>query len=199
MTTPQLVSAVVGAVLCLGSLVSFVRQKSRRFKALFWMAIGVAMVYAAFRPHIIETMGKDSDELRLRLMVMLLSFIVLTVTLEAIRIARIQERYAFLWLATGLVLLVGSLFEGVGLAITRATGLRYDMTVVVVLFAFVVLMLFSFSAALSAVQDKLSQVARELALAEERLRRVELGRRGDSDPAEAPSPALPAHPREGEK
>ena len=38
MTVPQIFSAIVGAILCAGSMYVFVLQKTRRFKALFWLA-----------------------------------------------------------------------------------------------------------------------------------------------------------------
>lgn len=173
MTMPQLFSAVIGALILIGSVSVFVRQRTRRFKALFWMAIGAAMVFAGFRPHVIEYLGEDTAELRLRLVVALLSFIVLTITLEAIRIGRMQERYAFLWLVTGFLLLLGALFEELALVIPRLTGISLAATVMLVLFAFVILLLFYVSVALSALQLKLFQIARELALAEERIRRLE--------------------------
>ncbi len=173
MTTPQLVSAGAGALLCLASLTVFFRHKTGRFKALFWFAIGSAMVYAAFRPQLIELLGEDSPELRLRLVVVLISFMVITLTLETIRIGRMQECYAFLWLSTGVILLVGSLFHELALIITRLTGMTYNATVILVLFSFVMLMLFTFSIALSRYHGKLSQVAREQALTEKRLRELE--------------------------
>ena len=173
MTLPQMVSAAVGLLILVASVVSFFRFKTRRFKALFWAAIGAAMVYAGFRPTLIEALGPDSVELRIRLVVALLSFIVLTVTLETIRIARMQERYAFLWLATGVLLLAGALFPDLAHGVSAVTGMSYGVAVLVVVFTFILLMLFHFSVALSLTQHKLAQIARELALAEERLRRLE--------------------------
>lgn len=173
MTAPQLFSACLGSVLCLGSLAAFLRYRTRRFKALFWLAIGSAMVYAAFRPQFIEAFGADSSELRLRLVVGLLSFLVLTLTLESIRVARMQERYAFLWLASGLALLLGSLLGDLTLLITRLTGMSYADTVLVMLFAILLLMVFSLSIALSRLQRSLAQTAIAVAGLEARLRRIE--------------------------
>lgn len=173
MTTPRILAALMGTGIVLASIAGFWRRRTQRFKALFWLAIGGAMVFAAFRPHLIEYLGPDTPELRLRLMVALLSFIVLTITLESIRVARMQERYAFLWLATGALLLVGAVFAELAEVVTRATGMPYTLIVMMVLFAFMVLMLFSISLALSRLQAKLAEVARALALTEARLRRVE--------------------------
>ena len=175
MTIPQMAAATVGIAILLASAISFFQVKTRRFKALFWGAIGAAMVYAGFRPTLIEALGPDSVELRIRLVVALLSFIVLTVTLETIRISRMQERYAFLWLGTGMLLLAGALFPDLAHAVSALTGIRYGVAVLVVVFTFILLMLFHFSVALSLMQHKLAQIARELALAEERVRRLESG------------------------
>ncbi len=183
MTAPQLFSAGAGAALCLASLLAFIRHKTRRFKALFWLAIGATMVYAGFRPRIIEAFGPDSAQLRLRLVVALLSFLVLTLTLESIRVARMQERHAFLWLASGLTLLVSSLFGDLTLLVTRITGMSYADTVLVVLFVILLLMLFSLSIALSRLHRNVSQAAIAVAGLEERLRRIESSR-----PAPQPDP-----------
>jgi len=173
MTIPQLFAAIAGTLCCTVCMGVFVRQKQRRFKALFWFAIGVAMVYAAFRPPIIEYLGMDSSELRLRLVIALLSFAVLTITLEAIRIGRMQERYAFLWLVTGSALFCGAMFPDLADIVSRLTGMSYGMGAVVVFFSFVLFMLFHVSVTLSRLQAQLAQVARELALCEERLRQSE--------------------------
>lgn len=180
MTTPQLLSAVIGVLILIGSVSVFIRQRTRRFKALFWMAVGAAMVFAGFRPHVIEYFGEDTAELRLRLVVALLSFIVLTITLEAIRVGRMMERYAFLWLVTGLLLLLGAVFEELATIIPRLTGISFFATVLLILFGFVLLLLFYVSVALSTLQRKLFQIARELALLEERVRRNQPGARKES-------------------
>jgi hypothetical protein len=173
MTLPQIFAAVCGGLLLLVSLYISVQFRTRRFKALFWGAVGAAMMFAGFRPAIIEVLGPDSVELRVRFIVALLSFIVLTVTLESIRVAKMQERYAFLWLATGSLLLLGALYPDLARLVAAVTGMNYTVSVLVVVFAFILLMLFHVSVALSVTQFKLGQIARELALAEERLRRLE--------------------------
>ncbi len=173
MTLPRILSVVAGALICTGSAGVFLRSRTRRFKALFWLGIGVTMVFAAFRPNLIEYLGEDSTELRVRLLVALLSFIMLTVTLEAIRVGRMQERYACLWLVAGVLLLGGALIEELALVIPRLTGISVTATAFLVVFTFGLLLLFYLSVALSSLQVKLFQIARALALAEERLRRLE--------------------------
>lgn len=181
MTLPRMLSVLVGALICTGSAGVFLRSRTRRFKALFWLGIGVTMVFAAFRPHLIEYLGEDSAELRVRLLVALLSFIMLTVTLEAIRVGRMQEHYACLWLVAGVLLLGGALVEELALVIPRLTGISVTATAFLVVFTFGLLLLFYLSVALSSLQVKLFQIARELALVEERLRRLERAHHSSGD------------------
>jgi len=170
MTLPQVFTLLAGILIVLTSLYFFVQYRTRRFRAMFWLAVGSAMIFAGFRPTIIEVLGPDSAELRVRFIVALLSFIVLTVTLESIRVAKMQERYAFLWLVTGTVLLLGALYPELSRIVAAVTGVNYTASVLIVVFAFILLLLFHLSVALSVMQYKLGQVARELALAEEKLR-----------------------------
>jgi len=173
MTYSQIFSALTGVGISAVCLWVFASSKTQRFKALFWLVVGCAMIYAGFRPRIIEYLGTDSDQLRLRLVVSLLSFAVLTVTLENIRVGRMKERYAFLWLATGGVLLAGALFPDLTDWVARLTGMSYALSLMVVLFSFVLFMLFHISISLSCQQDMIARSVRELALLEERLRRLE--------------------------
>ncbi len=193
MTLPQLFSLFVGGGICLASMWGFVSSKTRHFRALIWLGIGLAMLYAGFRPSMIEWVGPDSADLRLRLVVALLSFIVITVTLEAIRVSRMQERYAFLWLLTGGMLFVGAIWADTAVMVSRLTGMSYSASVMVVIFAFVIFVLFHLCVALSSQQNRIARLVRELALVEERLRCAEArdnaGNRGlpSADNHETPS------------
>lgn len=173
MTLPQVFSLFVGGGVCLASLWGFVSSKTRHFRALIWLGVGLTMLYAGFRPSMIEWVGPDSTDLRLRLVVALLSFIVITVTLEAIRVSRMLERYAFLWLLTGAVLFVGAIWADMAVVVSRLTGMSYTASVMVVIFSFFIFVLFHLCVALSSQQDRHARLVRELALVEERLRRVE--------------------------
>ena len=73
---------------------------------------------------------------------------------------------------------------------SRVTGMSYGATVMVVLFSFTMFMLFHISLALSRLQARQSQVARQVALTAERLRRVEESRDDSSAPSPQPSPPL---------
>jgi len=173
MTIPQMFSVVMGLAVCVGSCWGFLSKRTRRFRALVWLGLGLAMVYAGFRPQIIELLGEDGTALRLRLLVALLSFIMLSVTLEAIRVSKMQERYAFLWLATGAILLLGAFSPLLAVWGSHLTGMSYGVIVMVVVFAFVIFMLFHVSVTISSLQAHLAELVRAVGLLEARVRQLE--------------------------
>jgi hypothetical protein len=103
------------------------------------------------------------------------SVLLILVVLELIRGRRLKERYALLWLATGLVLLVLSAWRG-GLN-TIAGWFGISGYPPAILFAaatlFVILVLLHYSTVLSRLTDENVVLAQRLALLDERLRRVE--------------------------
>jgi hypothetical protein len=100
------------------------------------------------------------------------SLLLLLVVLELIRGRRLKERYALLWLATGLVLLVLSIWRG-GLQ-TLAGWLGVSTYPPAILFAvailFVIVVLLHYSTVLSEIFDQNTRLAQRVALLEERLR-----------------------------
>jgi hypothetical protein len=103
------------------------------------------------------------------------SVLLLLVVFELIRGRRLKERYALLWIATGVVLLVLSAWRG-GLN-TIAGWLGVSGYPPAILFAaatlFIILVLLHYSTVLSKLTDDNVLLAQELALLEERLRRLE--------------------------
>ena len=100
------------------------------------------------------------------------SFALVIVVLELIRRGRLQERYALLWLATGAVLLVLSVWRGGLNTIARWLGVTgYPPAV---LFAvgllFVVLVLLHYSTVISKLADQNTILAQRLAILEAKLR-----------------------------
>jgi hypothetical protein len=102
------------------------------------------------------------------------SVLLLLVVLELIRGRRLKERYALLWLATGVVLLVLSAWRD-GLN-TIAGWLGVETYPPAVLFAvatlFILLVLLHYSTVLSRLTDENVELAQRVALLEERLERV---------------------------
>ena len=111
------------------------------------------------------------------------SVLFLLVILELIRSRRLRERYALLWLASGVVLLALSLWRG-GLN-TIAGWVGIETYPPAVLFAvgalFILAVLLHYSTVISRLSDQNTILAQRLALLEEELR-------GDEDDAATSRP-----------
>ena len=107
------------------------------------------------------------------------SILLILVVLELVRGRRLKERYALLWLATGVVLLVLSIWRD-GLN-TIAGWVGVTSYPPAVLFAvatlFILLVLLHYSTVISKLTDENVELAQRLALLEERV-----GRLGASEP-----------------
>jgi hypothetical protein len=113
--------------------------------------------------------------LRVSVIGVVASLLLVLVVLELIRGRRLKERYALLWLATGVVLLVLSAWrEGLN---TVAGWLGVTGYPPAVLFAvatlFILLVLLHYSTVLSRITDENVDLAQRIALLEERVGRVE--------------------------
>ena len=119
--------------------------------------------------------------LRVSIAASVASVLLLLVVLELIRGRRLKERYALLWLATGVVLLVLSAWRD-GLN-TIASWLGVGTYPPAILFAaatmFVIVVLLHYSTVLSKLTDENVLLAQRFALLEERVRRGEAKEKGD--------------------
>ena len=103
---------------------------------------------------------------------------VLAVIIELIRRHRLQERYALLWIATGVVMLVLALWRQGLDGFARLIGVAYPpsaLFMVAGLFVFVVLL--HYSTVLSRLSEQNKTLAQRLALLEARLKDRERPRR----------------------
>jgi hypothetical protein len=120
--------------------------------------------------------------LRVSLVGVAASLLLILVVLELVRGRRLKERYALLWLATGVVLLVLSAWRG-GLN-TVAGWLGVTGYPPAVLFAvatlFILLVLLHYSTVISKLTDENVELAQRIALLEQRIR--------SQAPSESPSP-----------
>jgi hypothetical protein len=123
------------------------------------------------------------------------SLALLLVVFELIRSRRLQERYALLWLLTGIVLVVLSAWRGGLNTIAAWLGVRgYPPAV---LFAvgllFVILVLLHYSTVISRLSDQNITLAQRVALLETRLtERLQPDSARQSVPVEDEEPASPA-------
>jgi hypothetical protein len=111
---------------------------------------------------------------RVSIVGVLASVLLILVVLELVRGRRLKERYALLWLATGIVLLVLSAWRG-GLN-TIAGWLGVTSYPPAVLFAvatlFILLVLLHYSTVISKLTDENVELAQRIALLEQRVSRL---------------------------
>jgi hypothetical protein len=103
------------------------------------------------------------------------SVVLLLVVFELIRSRRLREQYALLWLATGLVLLVLSVWRDGLNTIAGWLGVRgYPPAVLFAIgLLFVILVLLHYSTVISRLSDQNTILAQRLALLEAKLRQRE--------------------------
>jgi hypothetical protein len=96
--------------------------------------------------------------------------ILLLVIFELIRSRRLQERYALLWLLTGLVIFVLSVWRGALARMADLVGIAYPPSALFVLASFFVLVvLLHYSTVISRLSDQNRILAQRLALLEGRV------------------------------
>ena len=124
--------------------------------------------------------------LRVSLVGVVASVLLILIVLELVRGRRLKERYALLWLATGVVLLILSAWRD-GLN-TIAGWLGVTSYPPAVLFAvatlFILLVLLHYSTVISRLTDENVDLAQRVALLEQRVRAVEgeVAERAESEP-----------------
>ncbi len=119
---------------------------------------------------------------RIQLVAIVGSAVLLLAVLEMVRRRRLMERYALLWLLSAVVLLALASWSGALQTISKAIGVIYPPNALFfVAFAFVLLLLLHFSAAVSRLSDQTKVLAQRLALLDERVRHHEGLAAGDDE------------------
>jgi len=115
--------------------------------------------------------------IKVQIVVGLLSIFLLWTTFELVRKNRLREEYAILWLFSGVVVLVFSLWPEFLLSqfFARITGIFYLSAVVVITFLFLLLIVLHFSVVISKLTNQNKDLAQRYALLE--LEFKELSRR----------------------
>ena len=110
--------------------------------------------------------------LKVSIVATIASLLLLLVVFELIRSRRLRERYALLWLATGVVLLVLSVWRDGLNTIARWLGVTsYPPAVLFAIgLLFVVLVLLHYSTVISRLADQNTILAQRLAILEAKLR-----------------------------
>jgi hypothetical protein len=97
--------------------------------------------------------------------------IFLLVIFELIRSRRLQERYAILWLVTGGVILMLSVWRDALRLVAEQIGIAYPPSALFVVgFLFILVVLLHYSTVISELSERNVRLAQDIALVEERLR-----------------------------
>jgi hypothetical protein len=111
---------------------------------------------------------------RIQIVSIIAAALLLFVIFEMVRRRRLLERYALVWLGSGVVLLGLAIWRGALTELAQAMGIVYPPNALfVVAFGFVLLLLLHFSLAVSRLSDQSKVLAQRLALLEARVRRGE--------------------------
>jgi hypothetical protein len=109
------------------------------------------------------------------------AILLLAVIFELIRSRRLQERYALLWVMTGLVLLVLAIWRDGLNVIAKTVGIAYPPSALfLVVGLFVLLVLLHYSTVISELAERNLMLAQRIALLEQKLKEAEPSPRSDS-------------------
>jgi hypothetical protein len=129
-----------------------------------------------------------------RIEVVIAGLLICAVIFELIRRKHLLERFALLWLAAGIFILVLAIWQGLLTKLSHAVGIYYPPAALFGLgFLFVLLMLLHFSITISRLSDQNKVLAQRVAILREELDRDRDGGAEDAPTAET---ALPGRERQ---
>ena len=115
--------------------------------------------------------------IKVQIIVGLLSLFLLWTTFELVRKNRLREEYAILWLFTGTVVLVFSLWPEFLLSqfFAKITGMFYLSAVVIIAFLFLLLIVLHFSVVISKLTNQNKELAQRYTLLELKINELKRG------------------------
>lgn len=184
-TIPRLLAILLGLLICLAVIQSIWDRRSIRVYSVFILLSGILMVASGVFPGFLHRLVRMTDPIQLRVLVGILSASVLLVTFESIRRSLLRERYALLWMVTGLFLLLSAFLPESVDIIGALFGTDYWGTVVGILAAFMIFTTFHFSLAFSKHEHNQQKLAQRCAMLESRIESMEM------DAGKLAEPAMP--------
>ncbi|MCC5847954.1 MAG: DUF2304 domain-containing protein [Verrucomicrobia bacterium] len=170
---PWLSYGLPGAVMLLVGLVLFGQARSVRLLAAFFTVIGFLLILVAIFPGLQRAVLPN----QIRLFMGLISVTHLFITMEAVRRNRLKERYALLWIGTGLVLFAFAVQPNVIAWLVQVTGMHYTSAIMLVVFSFLLLIAFHISLVLSQYENERRKFSQKIALLEARIEGLEKSER----------------------
>lgn len=179
----RIAAALFGAALLVIILRRLAGKRAGALATFFGSVAGAGAILFALMPQrLVDVVISTPYDTRVRVIIGVISIVVLLITLESIRRTHLQERYALLWVGTGIVILVCVLFPRVVVLLRMVTGMTYTQALTAVAFTFLVLVAFHFSISISSSRSNQARIAQKLAILEERLRGLESEEGGRAAP-----------------
>ena len=175
LTLPRIVVSLIGVLICILIILAIWNKRIRFLGGVLGLLFGLILTMVAVDIRILHYLIRIPFLTRIRIMMSFTSLVVLIVTIEAIRRSHLQEKYALLWIITGLVILITGVYPQLLDIIGSIFGTQYATSAVGILFVFLLLIAYHFSIALSGFSQKQSKIAQRCAILEQRL--VELEKR----------------------
>ena len=161
------VPGVIGVAI---ALILFGQARTARLPALFLLFVGIICLGVPLFPGFLEAFLPN----KIRLFMGVVSMVHLFITLEALRRNQLKERYALLWLGTGIALLGLAIQPDlIGWLVVVTGGMHYTSAIMLVVFAFVVVIAFHVSLVLSKQETERRRLAQEIALMQKRIEELE--------------------------
>ena len=111
--------------------------------------------------------------LRIQIITGTVSILLLVFIFELIRRGRLKEEYSLLWLLSGVVILIFSIFPNLLGIMSRAMGMYYLTALFVVSFLFLLLIVLQFSTVLSRLSERNKDLTQELSILEFRFKQLD--------------------------
>lgn len=172
---PWISNGLPGGLLLLAAFILFGQARPARLPAVFLTLIGLLLILVAVFPGLARAFVPN----KIRIFMGVVSLTHLFITLEAVRRNALKERYALLWICTGLALLVFAVQPDVIGWLVEITGMHYTSAIMLVVFSFLTLIAFHVSLILSQYENDRRRFAQQLSLLQERLDKLEAERSKD--------------------
>jgi hypothetical protein len=111
--------------------------------------------------------------LRIQIIIGTVSILLLVIVFELIRRGWLKEQYSLLWLLSGVVILIFSIFPNLLVIISNAIGMYYLTTLFVISFLFLLLIVLHFSTVLSRLSERNKELTQELSIMDFRFKELD--------------------------
>jgi hypothetical protein len=111
--------------------------------------------------------------LKIQIITGTVSILLLAIVFELIRTRRLKEEYSLLWLLSGVVILIFSIFPKILYIISKMMGTFYLTTLFVISFLFLLLIVLHFSTVISQLSKKNEELTQELSILDFKFRELD--------------------------